>query len=297
MPAGPFYIAIGAIIIDDIILPDGTSRMGELGGGTVHAAMGMRIWVERVGMVALVGSDFPPDLRQQMTGIFDLRGLSEWPVRTVRAWQLFEPDGQRTEVLRVGWEEFEGLSPVPSELPDDYRRPDGVHLHVGPVEARPWLDTLQAEGSPVIVWEPPDYYTIPELRPLYLELSSRVSVISPNLDEGRMLTGEDSPEAVVDALLRYGALAVALRMGAEGSLVARSDGRREHVQALPVDHIVDVTGAGNAYCGGMAVGLAETGDIFWAAQYAVVSAAQALRQFGAVYSVGGSKSMLVDGNK
>jgi sugar/nucleoside kinase (ribokinase family) len=294
MPAGPFYIAIGAIIIDDIILPDGTSRMGELGGGTVHAAMGMRIWVERVGMVALVGSDFPPDLRQQMTGIFDLRGLSERPVRTVRAWQLFEPDGQRTEVLRVGWEEFAGLSPVPSELPQDYRRPDGVHLHVGPVEARPWLDVLQAEGNPIIVWEPPDYYTIPELRSLYNEISPRVNVLSPNLDEGRMLTGEVSPEAVVDALLRYGAPAVALRMGADGSLVARSDGRREHVQALPVDHIVDVTGAGNAYCGGMAVGLAETGDLFWAAQHAVVSAAHALRQFGAIYGMGGRQIALAD---
>jgi sugar/nucleoside kinase (ribokinase family) len=283
MHSDPFYIAIGAIIIDDIVLPDGTTRMGELGGGTVHAAMGMRLWAEQVGLVALVGTDFPFEMRQKMSTIFDLRGLSERPVRTVRAWQLFEPDGKRTELLRVGWEEFEGLSPRPGDLPEDYRRADGVHLHVGPAEALAWLDALQAEGSPAIVWEPPDYYCTPEQRPLYAEVSRRVQVLSPNLEEGRKLTGEDDPGAVVDVLLSYGAPAAALRMGAAGSLVAAADGRREHIQALPVERIVDVTGAGNAYCGGMAVGLVETGDVLWAAQYAVISAAKALGQFGAVY--------------
>jgi sugar/nucleoside kinase (ribokinase family) len=281
---GPFYIAIGAIIIDDIILPDGTSRMGELGGGTVHAAMGMRIWAERVGLVALVGSDFPADLRRKMSSIFDLRGLSERPVRTVRAWQLFEEDGRRTEILRVGWEEFHGLSPRPDELPEDYLSSDGVHLHVGPEEALHWLDALQAAGNPVIVWEPPDYYCTPELHALYRQVCPRLHVLSPNLLEGQKLSGETAPDAVVDVLLGFGVPSVALRMGAQGSLVANAE-RRERIQALPVEEIVDVTGAGNAYCGGLAVGLAETGDVFWAAQYASVSAARALRQFGAVYEL------------
>jgi sugar/nucleoside kinase (ribokinase family) len=288
MKKSPFYIAIGAIIIDDIILPDGTSRMGELGGGTVHAAMGMRLWAERVGLVALVGADFPPDMRRRMSSLFDLRGLSERPVRTVRAWQLFEPDGRRTEVLRVGWEEFAGLSPRPADLPEDYRRPAGVHLHVGPEEARPWLELLQAEGSPVIVWEPPDYYCTPQQRVLFCEISRRVHVLSPNLAEGQKLTGETELDAVVDALLSYGAPAAALRMGAAGSLVGTADGRRQHFPALPVERIVDVTGAGNAYCGGLAVGLIETGDVFQAAPYALGSAARALGQFGAVYDPVGS---------
>jgi 2-dehydro-3-deoxygluconokinase len=85
----------------------------------------------------------------------------------------------------------------------------------------------------------------------------------------------------VDALLHFGAPAAALRMGAAGSLVATAAERRT-IPALPVETIVDATGAGNAYCGGLAVGLAETGDLFQAAEcYAVVSAARALRQFGA----------------
>jgi len=44
--------------------------------------------------------------------------------------------------------------------------------------------------------------------------------------------------------------------------------------------VVDVTGAGNAYCGGLITGLIETGDIQRAASMATVSAAIAIEQVG-----------------
>jgi sugar/nucleoside kinase (ribokinase family) len=50
-----------------------------------------------------------------------------------------------------------------------------------------------------------------------------------------------------------------------------------------VEKIVDVTGAGNAYCGGFLVGLAETGDLAQAGRYGAVSASFALAQFGAMF--------------
>jgi len=44
--------------------------------------------------------------------------------------------------------------------------------------------------------------------------------------------------------------------------------------------VVDVTGAGNAYCGGFLVGYVETGDVRMAAMYGAVSASFAVEQFG-----------------
>ncbi len=38
------HISISSVIIDDIVLPDGTTYMAILGGGGTHAAMGMRVW-------------------------------------------------------------------------------------------------------------------------------------------------------------------------------------------------------------------------------------------------------------
>ena len=44
MACGELYLSIGIVFIDDIILPDGESCMERLGGGAVHAIMGMRLW-------------------------------------------------------------------------------------------------------------------------------------------------------------------------------------------------------------------------------------------------------------
>jgi sugar/nucleoside kinase (ribokinase family) len=72
---------------------------------------------------------------------------------------------------------------------------------------------------------------------------------------------------------------VAIRLGAAGSLVGTAGGERWHVPAVPT-RVVDVTGAGNAYCGGFLVGLAEGLPPPEAALRAAVSASFALEQFG-----------------
>ncbi len=97
----------------------------------------------------------------------------------------------------------------------------------------------------------------------------------------------DEPRKIVRRFNDDGAKMVALRMGAAGSLVARQREAIISVQAIPVKKIVDVTGAGNGYCGGLVVGMAETGDPVEAAQYAAVSASLALEQFGAMIPVEG----------
>ncbi len=68
-------------------------------------------------------------------------------------------------------------------------------------------------------------------------------------------------------------------MGAEGSLVCSDKGEGWRIPALPTA-VVDVTGAGNAYCGGFLVGLGEGHDALESACRAAVGASYALRQFG-----------------
>ncbi len=52
------YLAFN-IILDDIVFPDGQTRMGVLGGGGPQTAFGMRLWSDSVGIVASVGPDLP----------------------------------------------------------------------------------------------------------------------------------------------------------------------------------------------------------------------------------------------
>jgi ribokinase len=108
-----------------------------------------------------------------------------------------------------------------------------------------------------------------------------IDVISPNLAEARAAYGLTDPYALAAALLEDGALAVALRMGPEGSLIAgREDDRIRQIPAVPLTHIVDQTGAGNTYCGALLAGLAQGQSLENAARMGTVAASFCLEQRG-----------------
>ena len=87
----PHYFSFSNIIIDDIVLWDGRTFMGTLGGSGTHALVGMRVWSDRLGFVASVGPDFQAEHWAQLKRMgLDLRGVIKRPhYHTARAWQLF----------------------------------------------------------------------------------------------------------------------------------------------------------------------------------------------------------------
>lgn len=282
------YISIGSIIIDDIVLPDGTTQWGMFGGGSTHAIVGMKVWAEEVGIAAWVGNNLPPAMEADLARHFDLSGVIRRDLPTPRAWQLFEADGRRVEVFRTDMSTFVKNSPGPDDLPDAYWRARGVHFQNDVLNNFPlWVDRFHANGSGPVVWEPWGELAVPQNRMMFGECMALVDAVSPNLIEGQTLTGLQDAEEVAHALVEDGARLVVLRLGAEGSLCMDARGRMARIPAVRVERIVDVTGAGNAYCGGFLVGLAETGDLVQAACMGAVSASFSLTQFGALYPLDG----------
>ncbi len=91
------------------------------------------------------------------------------------------------------------------------------------------------------------------LRPLL----GRLDALKPNLDEARLLTGEDTCEAAAQALLNMGVKRVILSMGADGAYYA--DGTESGTIAPEERFTCQATGAGDAMCAGIALALAENG--------------------------------------
>jgi sugar/nucleoside kinase (ribokinase family) len=82
----------------------------------------------------------------------------------------------------------------------------------------------------------------------FLDWTQGADICFPNLAEGRLLSGEDSPEAIAGFLAeRYGE--VVLKLGEKGALWSKQGEPVVRVAALPVK-IVDSTGAGDAFCAG-----------------------------------------------
>lgn len=273
-----------SLIIDDLVLPDGSTRMGLLGGGGPQAAFGMALWAPgRAGLCAGVGEDLPPAAQAWLDGMgIDTAGVRRHPtLRTLRAWQVLEEDGRRTQVWRTPAAAIgPQLALGPEHVPPIYWGARGCHFGVHPEHPNLRLAAaLRARGITVSI-EP----FRPAAAPLRDEdlaaLLAGCDIFSPNAEEARSLVGDGDPPALCRRLGAAGAAVVALRLGEEGSLLYRAaTGELYHVPAVPVA-AVDPVGAGNAYCGAFLAGWLQTGDLRRAGQYGAVAASFLLEQYG-----------------
>ncbi|MBX9945032.1 MAG: sugar kinase [Reyranella sp.] len=109
---------------------------------------------------------------------------------------------------------------------------------------------------------------------------ARCDIALPSLDDSRQLTGLQSAEAIADFYLGLGPTIVALKMGADGVLVATPQ-RRIRVAPLRVE-AVDATGAGDTFDGAFLARLLAGDDAETAARYANAAAALSTTGYGAV---------------
>lgn len=273
-----------SLIIDDIVLPDGRTLMGQLGGGGPQTAFGMKLWATGgVGLCAGVGADLPAAAERQLAELgIDLAGLRRHPsLPTLRAWQVMEWDGRRTQVWRTQHSAIaEQLTLTPERVPPAYRDARGFHLGVHPEHPNLALaQALAAQGVTVSIepFRPAErVLSDGEVR----ALAATGEVFSPTVEEAESIIGPGEPEALVRRLANAGATLVALRMGAEGSLLYHAfTNDLCHVPAVRV-MVVDPVGAGNAYCGGLLVGWVETRNLRTAGQFGAVAASFLVEQFG-----------------
>ncbi|MBN9279260.1 MAG: sugar kinase [Hyphomicrobium sp.] len=102
----------------------------------------------------------------------------------------------------------------------------------------------------------------------------------PSYDDIVVITGLTDPNALVDFCLGRGARIVALKLGADGAIVADKD-QRIRLAPHPCDP-VDATGAGDAFGGAFVARLLAGDDLATAGRYATVAAALSTEGYGAV---------------
>lgn len=279
----PIRYSTHSVIIDDLVFPDGRTAMGILGGSGPQTAFAMRLWADGVGLCGARGHDFPAAAQGWLDGMgIDCTGLlnsPEWP--SLRAWQITEWDGRRVQVWRSQPAAIAAQLPLRVErMPAAYLQARGFWYGVHP--DRPYLEParrLRARGMTVGI-EIFRRADAPLADAAVRELASAAHILSPNLWEAETMLGAAPPEEQARRLNDAGAAVVALRMGAEGTLLRRADsGETVHIPPYPAT-VVDPTGAGNAFGGGLLVGWVETGDLRTAGLYGAVAAGFLVEQVG-----------------
>ena len=107
-----------------------------------------------------------------------------------------------------------------------------------------------------------------------------VDIALPGMDDARLLTGLDDPDAIVDWFLARGVATVALTLGSEGVVLA-AEGRRARLAGHKVA-TVDATAAGDTFDGVFLAALAGGVDPFAAAERANAAAALSTTGYGGV---------------
>ena len=173
-------------------------------------------------------------------------------------------DGERTMYTDRGANLGLGVEDLPDELLDGVGllHVSGYSLFDAAVRSAV-LDLVaraRRRDLPVAV-DPASIAFLREIGPdRSLDWIGDVDLLFPNLDEGRLLTGEHDAEVVATALLSH-AEVVALKLGEEGAIVVRRDGNHPCRVPAVASEVVDTTGSGDAFCGAFLAGwLAGEGD-------------------------------------
>lgn len=94
-------------------------------------------------------------------------------------------------------------------------------------------------------------------RPVLLELAAQADILLPGLDEAELMLGHAEPLELAAKLLELGPSVVALKLGAEGAIVAeRGNGSPVLVAGRPLTP-VDTVGAGDAFAAAFLAGLLD----------------------------------------
>jgi 2-dehydro-3-deoxygluconokinase len=117
-------------------------------------------------------------------------------------------------------------------------------------------------------------------RAAILDMMRIADICLPSFDDVAELTGLADPDRLVDLALDLGARTVALKLGADGTIVA-TGAERHRIPPYRVE-AVDATGAGDTFGGAFLARLLKGDDIRAAGRYAAVAAALATTGYGAV---------------
>ncbi|MCP5098656.1 MAG: carbohydrate kinase family protein [Chloroflexi bacterium] len=315
----PKFITSGGMRIDYLITHEGEARVGMVGGNGLYAAVGAAIWRQDVGLWARIGVNYPEQWLQDLQQIgFTTEGLVRVDGHQEhRTFFAYTADGRRDDLnpkahfakiyhpfppelegythSALGQDEPHRFEPLAVRPEDWVAAYDGVTaVHLSPLSLATHLHVpamLRKKSIQQISCDPGERYMVPARQPFIKQLLPQIDVFLPSNKEIRSLFGEHADLwAAAETLCDWGAPMVVIKNGAKGVLILEgSTGKRTTVPAFhksPDPRVIDITGAGDSFCGGFMVGLAETGNPIQAARMGVVSSSLVIEGYGALYALG-----------
>ena len=249
-------LVTGSIGIDTVRTPYGFNK-DCIGGSSVHFTMGAGFFTE-IKFLGVVGEDCPFNFKD----IFgdrkvDLEGLEVRKGSKTFRWSgSYEGDMNSAHTESV---ELNVLAENPPHVPDSYRNCEYVFLaNTAPALQMQLLDQL---GSPSFVAADTMNHWIVTANEDLRELMDRIDMLILNEGEAKLLTGQRNLVTAAKEILGMGPRVVIIKKGEHGSMMYNKEGDCFLLPAYPTSVVIDPTGAGDSFAGGMMGYLASAGRV------------------------------------
>jgi sugar/nucleoside kinase (ribokinase family) len=253
-------LVVGTIAFDGIETPHG-AVLDETGGSATYFSLAASRFT-RVRLVGAVGPDFGRERLDVFRGRdVDLAGLEVVSGgRTFRWSGRYQGDMNAAETLET---QLNVLATFDPKLPGEY--PTTPFVFLANADPRVQLSVLdrtepaRAAGKRFVMADTMNLW-IEHARDGLLEVLRRVDAVILNDGEARMLTGERNLIRAGSKVLELGPKAVIVKKGEHGAFLF-STYVFHAIPAYPVTEVIDPTGAGDSFAGGLMGHLARTGRV------------------------------------
>jgi hypothetical protein len=311
----PVYVIAGRLRRDYLLPAEGRPLLDVPGGNLLYAAAGLGVWDAHLGLLARAGEDYP---HEWLRG-FEKRG---WDTRGVRILtdaldlrffqasldlQTVQYNNPMAHFARLGMTFPKALlgyqppveadddrrtsmsaSPRPAEIPAEYLEAPVVHLC--PMDflthSRLTASFRQANVT-ALTLDPSAAYMVPAAMDDLRNLLQGVTVFLPSEEELRALFWgrTDDLWQMAETVASWGCEFVVVKCGGHGQMLFDGVSHRGwEIPAYPA-RLVDLTGAGDSFCGGFLAGYHQSYDPLRAVLYGNVSASLTVEGCGAFHAL------------
>ncbi|MCS6798815.1 MAG: PfkB family carbohydrate kinase [Myxococcota bacterium] len=246
-------LVVGSVAFDTLHLPSGT-HLRVPGGSATYASLAASLFAP-VRLVGVVGRDWPADVTRTLVerGV-DVEGLEIVDGLTFHWEGRYSDDLTHRTSLRTELNVFADFHP---RIPERHR--DTPYVLLGNIHPELQAEVLAQMRAPRLVLADTMSFWIRGARLALERLLRRVDVLVINEEEARELAGMHNIVRVGRALLAMGPRHVVVKRGEYGALLFDGPDEIFWAPAYPVADVVDPTGAGDSFAGGLLGHVAQGG--------------------------------------
>lgn len=237
-------LVVGSLAYDSVKTPSGKAEK-SLGGSANYFSLAASLFAP-VRVVGVVGEDYQPqDKEILLNRKVCLDGLQTVPGKTFHWEGTYEHNLNEAVTLKTELNVFAHFNPV---LPETYR--DSSYVFLANIDPTLQLEVLSQVKKPLFVGMDSMNFWINSKQDELLKVLKKVDIVFMNEAEAKMLTQTDNGVRAIKNVSELGPKYVVVKKGEYGATVYSKSHGFYQIPALPVENVVDPTGAGDTFAGG-----------------------------------------------